>query len=189
MKRCPECNSSFPDIEKFCEVDGAVLIAGPDDPNAPRQFPLPLAATAGIVIGVLLVLIYLVLTHEKIQKPISSGKATPAIAQQQSPPRPVILAPESIPSPSSEPSPSPSPSPKPSPSVVPTPEQIKLSTDPISTTRGQDAGPLSIKLNTGLTIEADEAWQTKEGVWYRKGGMISLLDPKDIKSVQKKSVR
>src|ERR1041385_1455912 len=114
MKRCPECNSLFPDIEKFCELDGAALTAGPDDPNPPRQFPLPLAATAGVVIGVLLVLIYLVITHEKIQKSASSGNATPVIAQQQSPPRPVVLAPEPLPSPSSEPSPSPSPSPTPS---------------------------------------------------------------------------
>jgi len=40
-----------------------------------------------------------------------------------------------------------------------------------------------------MTIEADEAWQTAEGVWYRKGGMLALLDPKDIKSVEKNSVR
>jgi hypothetical protein len=189
MKRCPECNSPFPDTEKFCELDGTPLFENPDDPKSPRQFSLPVAASAGAVIGVLLVLIYLVLTHEKGQKPIVSSTSTSAVGQQQLPPRPMILAPESVPSPTIEPSPSPSPSVSPSPSIQPTPEQVKLSTDPISTTRGQNSGPLTIKLNTGVTIEADEAWQTSEGVWYRKGGMVSLLDPKDIKSVGNKSVR
>jgi hypothetical protein len=60
---------------------------------------------------------------------------------------------------------------------------------PISTARGKDSGPLTIKLNTGVTIEADEAWQTSEGIWYRKGGMVALLDPKDIKAVEKKPVK
>jgi len=27
MKRCPECDSSFPDTDKFCELDGAQLVA------------------------------------------------------------------------------------------------------------------------------------------------------------------
>src|SRR5262249_16792192 len=161
---------------KFCELDGTRLFEDPDDPNRPAKFSLPIAAIAGAVIGVLLVLIYLVLMHEKGQKPIASSTSTPAVRQQQLSPRPLILSPESIPSPTIEPSPSPSPSVSPSPSIQPPPEQVKLSTNAISTTRGQNGGPLTIKLNTGVTIEADEAWQTSEGVWYRKGGMVSLLD-------------
>jgi hypothetical protein len=42
-------------------------------------------------------------------------------------------------------------------------------------------------LNSGIDIDADEAWQTSEGVWYRRGGMVSLLNPKDIKEIDKKS--
>jgi hypothetical protein len=42
-----------------------------------------------------------------------------------------------------------------------------------------------IKLQTGSTIEAEEAWQNGEGIWYRKGGVVSLLDPKDVKAIEK----
>jgi hypothetical protein len=195
MKRCPECNSTFSDVEKFCEFDGAALIDNAADihsfeldSNTSRQFPLPVAATAGLVIGVLLVLIYLVLTtHQNTLKRFRSSTSAPVAAQQQLPSRPLILQPESTPTPTTEPSPSPSPTTTPAASIQPTPEQVKLSVNPISTTQGQNKGPLTIKLNTGITIEADEAWQTADGIWYRKGGMVSLLDPKNIKSVQKKS--
>ena len=188
MKRCPECQSLFPATEKFCELDGTALIDEPTQfiPDPPKRFPLAIVAMVGIIIGVLLALMYLVVTREKPQKSVASSSSPPAKAQQQLPPRPLAQQ-QPVPSPTTEPSPSPSV--EPSPSVQPSPEQLKLSTDPISTARGQNGGPLTIKLNTGVTIEADEAWQTKEGIWYRKGGMVSLLDPKDIKSVEKKTVR
>jgi len=196
MKRCPECNSLFPGTEKFCELDGTALIETADNrdfieltPNRSRQTPLFIVATVGLVIGVLLALMYLVLTRDKAPKPIASSTSTPALAPQTLPPRPSSRQADSVPSPTIEPSPSPSPSAEPSPSVQPSPDQVKLSISPISTARGQNAGPLTIKLNTGVTIEADEAWQTSEGIWYRKGGMVALLDPKDIKAVEKKPVR
>ena len=196
MKRCPECNSLFPGTEKFCELDGTALIEAPDNrefielpPNRSKQTPLFIVATVGVVIGVLLALMYLVLTRDKAPKPIASSTSTPAIAPQTLPPRPLTRQADSVPSPTIEPSPSPSPSAEPSPSVQPSPDQVKLSISPISTARGKDGGPLTIKLNTGVTIEADEAWQTSEGIWYRKGGMVALLDPKDIKAVEKKPVR
>jgi len=196
MKRCPECNSLFPGTEKFCELDGTALIETADNSefielplNRARQFPLFIVATVGLVIGVLLALMYLVLTRDKVPPPIGSSTSAPATAPQTLPPRPLARQADSVPSPTIEPSPSPSPSVEPSPSVQPSPEQVKLSISQISTARGQNAGPLTIKLNTGVTIEADEAWQTSEGIWYRKGGMVALLDPKDIKAVEKKPVR
>ncbi|HEY6243153.1 MAG TPA: hypothetical protein VIX17_04365 [Pyrinomonadaceae bacterium] len=196
MKRCPECNSLFAGTEKFCELDGTALVETADNrefieltPNRSRQTPLFIVATVGLVIGVLLALMYLVLTRDKAPKPIASSTSTPTTAPQTLPARPSTRQAEAVPSPTIEPSPSPSPSAEPSPSVQPSPEQVKLSMSPISTARGKDGGPLTIKLNTGVTIEADEAWQTSEGIWYRKGGMVALLDPKDIKAVEKRPVR
>ena len=194
MKRCPECNSLFPDTEKFCEIDGAVLN---DEVAEERQVPavtsatsnslIPIAATGGLIIGVFLVLVYLVITHQKVQGPPSASAAsTPNASQQRLAARPPESRPVAVESPSAEPSPSPSP--EPSPSVQPTPEPIKLSTSPISTTQG-NSGPVAIKLQSGVSIDADEAWQTSEGIWYRKGGMVALLDPKDVKSIEKKKVK
>jgi len=28
-------------------------------------------------------------------------------------------------------------------------------------------------------------WQTGEGIWYRKAGVISLIDPKHIKAIER----
>jgi hypothetical protein len=195
MKRCPECNSIFSASEKFCELDGATLSDAPDAiESAERVITTssksltPLAAIAGLVIGVLLVLIYLVVNGRKVEQPVRASNSGPSVAQQQAPSRPVVFQPIPVESPSVEPSPSPSPSVQPSPSPSPTPKPIELSSSPISTTNGQDkTGPVTITLESGLTIDADEAWKTGEGIWYRKGGMVSLLNPKDIRTLEKKS--
>ena len=198
MKRCPECDSLFPDTEKFCELDGASLNEARDvieqtepmPPTSSKSFT-PIAAMAGLIIGVSLVIVYLALTREKAQEPVRSSSSAPVVAQQQLTSRPPTQ-PIAVESPSLEPSPSPSPSPsvQPSPSPSPTSKPIELSSSPISTTHNQDkTGPVTIKLESGMTIDADEVWKTAEGIWYRKGGVVSLLNPKDIKTLQKKDVR
>jgi hypothetical protein len=51
-----------------------------------------------------------------------------------------------------------------------------------------------ITLSSGGRIEADEVWRTKDGVWYRRNGIVTLvkrrpgqinLDPLSHKKVQK----
>jgi len=49
----------------------------------------------------------------------------------------------------------------------------------------EKSGPVKIVLDSGVTIEAEEVWQTGEGIWYRKGTVISLIDPKHIKAIEK----
>jgi hypothetical protein len=193
MKRCPECDAVFPDTEKFCELDGATLSKASDVIEQTERVAgtsakslTPLAAIAGLVIGVLLVLIYLVVSRAKLKEPVRASSSAPSVAQQQVPSRPLVVQPIPVESPSLEPSPSPSPSVQPSPSPSPTAKTIELSSSPISTTNGQDkTGPVTIKLESGVMIEADEAWKTSEGIWYRKGGIVSLLNPKDIKALEK----
>lgn len=197
MKRCPECDAVFSDTVKFCELDGATLTEGADVielseavPNGASRSLTPIAAVGGLLIGVLLVLIYLVVSRDRVREPVRTSSAAPAVAQQQLASRPLLSQPIPVESPSVEPSPSPSPSVQPSPSPSPTSKPIELSSSPISTTNGQDkTGPVTIKLESGLTIEADEAWKTSEGIWYRKGGIVSLLNPKDIRALEKKDVR
>ena len=46
-------------------------------------------------------------------------------------------------------------------------------------------GQMIIHLVNGAKIEADEVWQTGEGIWYRKGSVMSLLDPKNVKSIDR----
>lgn len=196
MKRCPDCNSLFNDADQFCELDGTPLVAAEtaadglvrekaakvQESNSERSF-LPLVGVIGVLIGALLFLVYFALFRERPREetnPSSSNVSTaqPPVTARPPQPRPVENA-----SPSVEPSPSPSVEPSPSPQS--TPEPLRLSSNPISTAAGGKSGPVIIKLASGVAIEADEAWQTAEGIWYRRHGVVSLLSPKDIKSIDK----
>lgn len=203
MKRCPKCDSSFPDAEHFCEVDGTALVSVADAPSpvsiertgeVPRvksnRALLPIGVLTGILLGILLSLVYFAMSRQPAEEKsgtISSGSnARPQeLLQPQQPPPRAIASPS--PEPSVEPSPSPgiaTPSPQNS-----SPQVEVSSSNPVSTASAATGRsiPVVITLNSGATIEADEAWQTGEGVWYRKHGVVSLLDAKNVKAIQKVS--
>ena len=192
MKSCPQCNSMFPDEERFCELDGTPLVsedellpASVSSPSRPRTNSiLIVAAVLGLVVGVLPVLLYFSLTaKEGVQNanhlPANSTTTKQFPAQLSQP------APVASPSPSVESSPSPSPESAPSPQS--SPQRIELSSSPVSTAAGgkDKTGPVVIKLQNGVTIEADEAWQTGEGIWYRRGSIVTVIDPKEVKTIER----
>jgi hypothetical protein len=194
MKQCPKCNSSFPDTDKFCEVDGSVLVAALDPisnttSNSARDKKiLPLLAVIGTSVGVLLVFMYLTFLRGSTTQEVSASSNSEARLQV-----PTSLPSPASPSPLISPSVEPSPSPSPSPSVQPSPSPqasatpVELNSTPIAATPGAPAqtSQVMIRLVSGAKIEAEEVWQTGEGVWYRKGTVISLLDPKNVKSIEK----
>jgi len=198
LRRCPECNSLFPDAEHFCEADGTQLVTVDEAPNAlpadrtgvvphPKSGRglLTIGALACFLLGVLLALVYFTMSRQPAPEN-SNTSSSGSSAQQQVPPlRPPPLA---TASPSLEPSVEPSASPS---IETPTPEnsstRVASSSNPISTAAGGKGNPVVITLNSGLTIEADEAWQTAEGIWYRKNSVVSLLDPKNVKAIEKVS--
>lgn len=163
MRRCPECNSFFPDTEHYCEVDGTPLVdeaprAVVAPPPRSNAWLLPIGALIGILLAVLLVLVYFAMTRQTAPEN-SNTISSSSSAQQQvvNPRQPASLAADS---PSPEPSAEPSASPSVEPSPQSSPTQIELSgSDPIST-GGKGSGPVVIRLQSGATIEADEAWQT-----------------------------
>jgi hypothetical protein len=195
MKRCPQCDSLYNDEEHFCELDGTPLtqdaepvansvVQPPPQPQDNRGLLL-IGGLAGVILGMLLFLLYFALTWEK-PKDETSQSSTSSISNVIQPPlplRPAQALPEASPSPSVEASPSPSV--EPSPSVQASQARIELSSNPISTAAGGRTGPVIIRLQNGLSIEAEEAWQTGEGIWYRKSGVVSLLDPSNVKAIEK----
>jgi type IV secretory pathway VirB10-like protein len=193
MKRCTECNSLFPDAEQFCELDGTPLIAAEDASegvviNRPQQSAasrslMPIVAVAGVFLGVLVFLVYFSLTRKSAPENSSPTTSTASVAEPQFPTQPVRPVPVASASPSAEPSPSPSVAPSPSPQA--SPARIELSSNPISTAAGGKTGPVIIKLDSGVTVEADEAWQTAEGIWYRRHGIVTLVDPSHVKAIDK----
>jgi hypothetical protein len=157
----------------------------------PRQNSniLTIVAVAGVVaavaIGVVLFIVYQRMTHAPEQT--SSESSNVAVTQQQTPPL------SSRPSPSDSTSPSPEPSP--SPSAMPSPAaqaesaRVALSSSPVST-GGNDKtrrGPVKIQLTNGTSMEADEVWETREGIWYRRRGVVTLLERDQVKAIEKPS--
>jgi cytoskeletal protein RodZ len=195
VKRCPECNSFFPDAEQFCELDGTALVTV-DDPHNPasigaaprsnsRQSVLVIGALACVLLGVLLVLVYFAMSRKTAPENSDTLSSTSGARQQESvalPPAPLVTA-----SPSAEPSVEPSPSPSiETPSPQNSSAQLLSRSNPAAGAKG-GSDPVVIRLHSGVTIEADEAWQTAEGIWYRKSGVVSLLDPNSIKAIEKVS--
>ena len=194
MNRCLKCNSLFPSTEHFCDIDGTPLVPA-DSPAVPANIApvsrstnssnvvLAMIAIAGIAVGALLFLAYLAFTRSP--QAAQESTATSTSGQQQIPLRAIPPPPTASVEPSVEPSPSPSPEPSPSPQASTTP--FELSRNPISTAAGANGrtGPVIIRLHSGVSIEADEAWQTGEGIWYRKSSVLTLLDPREVKSIEK----
>lgn len=197
MKRCPECDSSFDDTDKFCELDGTQLVAD-SDPNllAPPEVVeaqlrqnwkiLAIVAVAGVAIGIVLFIVFQRITREAPEQS-SNESSNEAVAPQQMPLLPSPPSPFASASPSAEPSPSPSATP--SPTTQAESARVALSSSPVST--GGDGktrrGPVTIRLTNGTSVEADEVWETGEGIWYRHRGVVSLLERNQVKAIEKPS--
>jgi len=220
MKRCPECDSSFPDTDQFCEFDGTTLVADYSDSNPDVSVPpanrgaqtrspavlgaagyqvsrdgplrqnwktLTIMAVAAVVIGMVLFVVYQRITREIPGQSSNEPPAKEAVTQQQIPLLPLRPSPSVSASPSPEPSPSPSA--MPSPAVQAESARVALSSNPVSTGGDEKTrrGQVTIRLTNGTTIEADEVWETGEGIWYRRRGVVTLLERDQVKAIEKPS--
>lgn len=209
MKHCPQCDSSFPDTDQYCEVDGTPLISDfsyrmaapvferesvnasevteevrPPNYRPPRESQAwkIFAVSAIAVVATATVLFFL---YQQTQSPneLSSDESSNASATQQSLPL-MTARPAPFASVSPSPEPSPSPSPTPSPSVQTDSARAVLSSSPVST---GDAEVLKravvIRLTNGTSVEADEVWETGEGIWYRRSGLVTLLERDHVASI------
>ena len=148
-----------------------------------RNTPIFIAG-GGLVLGLLVLLSvgYIALSRRNTPPP-----------QVQQPIAEVITTPQAVPSPSLAPSPSPTPTASPltseRPVASPSPRVTRatVSNNPVSTGASQNIQQASvvIRLADGSKIEADEVWRTKEGVWYRRAGMVTLLSNGRVKAIEK----
>ena len=191
MKRCPQCLFLYPDSDERCDFDKTLLEVVDDaevdaatrpakSTNRPRKV-LPIVAAVGLLLGVFVFVIYYAVSHQT-QK---------AAAAPQTSSTPVPIATPQPPAPSPSPSPTVSPSPSPSPKAPPTgassAAHTRASTDPVSTSGpgmgNRQGGKPVIMLTSGGKIDADEVWRTKDGVWYRRNGMVTLLKRNQVKAI------
>jgi membrane-associated protease RseP (regulator of RpoE activity) len=189
MKHCPECNSRFPDTDKFCELDGTPLVIDASPQSREVSLPenwktLAIVAVAGIAIGIILFVIYQRFTRED-SEPSSNESSNQTVLQQQAPLAPSLPGPVVAPSPTVEPSPSPSATPSPVAQAEPT--RVALSSSPVTTTgsAANRRGLVTIRLIDGTDVEADEVWETAEGIWYRRRGIVTLLQRDRVKAIDK----
>jgi hypothetical protein len=52
-------------------------------------------------------------------------------------------------------------------------------------TPGETPSQVRIKLVDGSTIAADEAWESEQGIWYRRGGMSHLVPRDRVKAIER----
>ncbi len=187
MKRCPQCLFIYPESDERCDFDQTPLVVVDDSeidsatkPRRSSLNPVLIPVAAG-VLGVAAFLFFN-FSRNTDQKPTS---ADIPVAVAQSTPEPPAPSPSPSVSPSPS-SPSPSPTAKPSPTRVAT-SHTTTSLDPVSTS-GPGIGTRRgskpvILLTSGGKIDADEVWRTRDGVWYRKNGIVTLLKPGSVKSI------
>ena len=207
MKHCPQCDSSFPDTDQYCELDGTPLIsdfsyrmASPaferESVNAPgvteegrpagyrrESHSWKIFAVSAIFIVSTATALFFIYRQTQSTDELSSDESSNASATQQSLP---LMTAQPAPFASVSPSPeaSPSPSATPSPSAQPDAARVVLSSSPVSTGADQVIkSAVVIRLTNGTSVEADEVWETGEGIWYRHRGVVTLLERNHVASI------
>jgi hypothetical protein len=188
MKRCPQCLFLYPESDERCDFDQTPLemiddaeIDRTTNPSKLRRRALPVIAAIGLLFGAAVFAIYY--GFNKQARSTSAATQTSITVEASATPSPTILP---SPSPTVSPSPSPSPSPKNSPDGIST-AHTRATTLPVSTSgpgiAARQGGKPVIVLTSGGKIEADEVWRTKDGVWYRRNGMVTLLKRSQVKAI------
>lgn len=64
--------------------------------------------------------------------------------------------------------------------------RARLGSSPVSA--GGSPGnraPVIVRLSNGASIKADEAWERKEGIWYRQAGMVTFLKRSRVRAIER----
>ncbi|HET6670604.1 MAG TPA: hypothetical protein VFH15_10275 [Pyrinomonadaceae bacterium] len=199
MKRCPKCLEAYDDAEKFCELDGRKLLADPTihvvEASAPvtptrnpneRSLMMLVGVLGGVLISAALFVVYSVANKEAPESRQSSARVLQAApATRQTLTIPSEPAPRPSATPLEEAEAENSPEPETQAEVKETAAPTKVNQGPISTGGHKDEPNLRtvIQLNDGTSLDVDEAWKEGQGIWYRRGGLVSFLDSKDVKSI------
>lgn len=207
MKQCPQCSEHFGDEQNFCDSDGAQLVdktellrqalkassgklgnLAASEPVKRQQQMWPIV-TIGILIGIILSLSAYMLFKSTAETEVQkTGRPESArLNTSDRTAQPATIRSEPLPVPSAEASPEASPSETASPEAVPAPSEpsASLNHGPISTNQqeGEKRGRTIIKLKSGVSVEADAAWEDRSGIWYRQGGLVSYVERERIESI------
>jgi hypothetical protein len=203
MKRCPQCLFIYPDSDSRCDFDNTPLVVADEaeidaaTTPSPRQTPrrVPGKTDSGkpkrLIVAALIVLAFCLVASvsyfalrkragRKAQTVTTIGVSAGRAVSQP----PLLVAPSPVPG--GSPSPAPVEPPKPAAPRIAT-AHSNSTVAPVSTSgpgMGKKLGgkPV-ILLTSGGKIDADEVWRTKDGVWYRRDGIVTLLKPGRVKAI------
>ena len=203
MKRCPQCLEAYDGDERFCELDGqelmvdptfhAVAPAGPPSTQAHQSSERSLMVLVGVVGGVcisaVLFIVYSFASSEPPESAQLSSRVLQAapVSRSAQPTQSLTTGAEPLARPTATPE-------EVQPEAETSPEQSGASEDtaparinqgPVSTnaSRSETNMRTIIQLNDGTTLNVDAAWKEGPGIWYRRGGLVSFIDSKDVKSI------
>jgi len=198
MKQCPECNEVFDNQKAFCDMDGAELVKLTDSPRAISDTNPPAGSTPvwvtgviggliGIIICVLLYIAFLAPSRETaLQQDQQNNQNTQVVppksnqipvAQPQLPPSETASPTETASPAEAEASPAAPAAATPVPAVV---NHGPIATGGKNVAAGEHA---IIKMKDGSSIEADAAWEDKQGVWFRRSNVVSFVDKSRVESI------
>ena len=199
MKRCPHCHEAYDDSEKFCELDGQRLYAdqgvSADTSHSTQQREIWFVGTAGVLFGIVVCvgsyLLYGVLHGEPDLKETSAPAFVGQTQNQIQPSRPPVQRAEVVATPEETATTEPEATPTPEPPRVEETQAVavQLNQGPVST--GQRKKELEdkavprtiIQMKDGTAVEVDAAWEDKQGVWYRRGGLVSFVESERVKAI------
>ncbi|MEP6819773.1 MAG: hypothetical protein ABJA18_09585 [bacterium] len=63
----------------------------------------------------------------------------------------------------------------------------RLAANPVaaSAISSNSRGTVIVRLINGSSIKADEAWETKQGIWYRQDGVVTLLKRSQVRTIER----
>lgn len=224
MKLCPQCAFIYEDDQRFCDMDGKVLVC---DPAAVVSAPLvteqrvvlptrltinipvrsqskrfPVLIISGVVLATLLSAIYFAQSlqsqsNDTDWSSIRSSERSAAgdTSSKTSSPSSAIAVETSPSAQSAEHSDQRSKESLSSPTNVAalnadsSLRDLRQTSNPVSAggLTGNSRSPVIVRLTNGATIKADEAWERREGVWYRQGGMVTFLKRGRVRTIERPS--
>ena len=203
MKQCPECNEVFDNQKAFCDMDGSELVRLTDSPRAmsetkPAAGATPLWVTGviggliGIIVCALLYIAFLAPSRETASQDRQNNQNTETVPQRSNQVAVAPAPPRETESPTETESPAEaeaSPEASPAASVAATPPPAVVNRGPIATggKTVADGERAIIKMKDGSSVEADAAWEDKQGIWFRRGGIVSFLDKSRVVAITEAS--
>lgn len=145
------------------------------------------AALAGIILAALLFVVYYARTHQPRSGNANQASNQSATQSSDQSSELMTTAQETAPDLASAPPASLNPSTEQSPSA--SPNEATSSTLPNSASAGGSTAntraPVIIWLTNGESIKADEAWEKREGIWYRQAGVVTFLKRSRVSAIQR----